>query len=106
MVENEWYEETRRSRAGWRALYRLGMENCRDEQSMQDSMGTRDVMCTVCLRNFRRESDQKRHKCVDERSKPVWEQQGAAQCQQCHRWFKNKGRLAVHSQTLDSLEPS
>ena len=28
--ESVWYEEARRSRAGWRAMYHTGLENCRD----------------------------------------------------------------------------
>ena len=39
----------------------------------------------------------KRHKCVAERSKPVWEQRGAVQCGTCQRWFLSCGGLSVHS---------
>ena len=35
------------------------------------------VVCGVCGRAFRREGDNKRHKCIRERSKPVCEQRGA-----------------------------
>ena len=31
--EGEWYEEARRSRAGWRSLYREGLECYREEQT-------------------------------------------------------------------------
>ena len=48
------------------------------------------------FRNFRRESDKARHKCVNERRKPIREQQGATQCLQCTRWFQSRGGLAVH----------
>ena len=39
------------------------------------------VCCKICGRSFRRksfrrESDKKQHKCVEERSKPEWEQYG------------------------------
>ena len=53
-------------------------------------------MCEVCCREFRRGSDKKRHKCLDERQKPVNGQRGAVQCHVCLKWFKSKGRLAVH----------
>ena len=87
--EDEWYEEATRSRTGWRALYRVGLERYREMRGAQAqaSVVVRDVVCQVCSRSFRRESDKKRHKCVAERQKPVCEQRGAAQCSQCQRWF-------------------
>ena len=94
--EGEWYAEARRSRAGWRAMYRLGLEECRDAQTAQASVASRDVVCETCARKFRREGDKKRHKCVDERRKPVNEQLGAVQCQFCQEWFRSRGGLAVH----------
>ena len=57
---------------------------------------TRDVICESSSRNFRHESDKARQKCVDERQKPVSEQQGAVKCQQCLKWFRSKGGLTVH----------
>ena len=39
----------------------------------------------------------KRHKCTAERQKPVSQQRGAVQCGTCHKWFRSKGGLAVHS---------
>ena len=39
----------------------------------------------------------KRHKCVDERRKPVSEQRGAAQCLICRKWFRSRGGLALHT---------
>ena len=50
---------------------------------MQATEAVRDVVCEVCSRKFRREGDKKRHKCVAERRKPVWEQRGAVQCGEC-----------------------
>ena len=38
----------------------------------------------------------KRHKCVAERRKPVWEQCGAVQCGECLAWFQSRRGLAVH----------
>ena len=96
--EHEWYEEATSSRASWRALYRMGLENCREMRTAQAQapVVVRDVFCQACSRSFRRLSDKKRHKCVTERQKPVCEQRGAAQCSQCLRWFRSRGGLAVH----------
>ena len=94
--ESEWYEEARKSRAGWRALYRAGLESCRETQGTQASVVVRDVVCEVCSRSFSREGDKKRHKCLNERQKPVSEQRGAVQCLRCVRWFKSRGGLTLH----------
>ncbi len=59
--------------------------------------GLREVMCGVCRRSFSRESDKMRHKCSEERRKPVREQKGAVQCMTCKKWFLSRGGLAVHS---------
>ena len=67
--EDEWYEEARWSRDSWRAMYRLGMEECRETQ-MEHAVATK-VVCEVCCRKFRWECDKKRYKCLDERRKPV-----------------------------------
>ena len=95
--EEKWFDEAVRSRAGWRALCREGMNRCRESEKVRAPMAAaRDVVCEVCSRRFRRESDKARHKCIEERQKPIDQQQGAAQCQQCHRWFRSRGGLAVH----------
>ena len=94
--ENEWYEEARKSRAGWRSLYCAGLESCRKTQETQASVVVRDVVCEVCSMSFSREGDKKRHKCLNERQKPVSEQRGAVQCLRCVRWFKSKGGLTLH----------
>ena len=95
--ENKWYEEATRSRARLRALCHSGVAAHQDE--IQEAQGHRtvsNVVCEVCCRKFRRESDKKRHKCLDERQKPVNEQRGAVHCHVCLKWFKSKGGLAVH----------
>ncbi len=51
--------------------------------------------CEACGRKFRRESDKKRHKCAEERRKPVREQRGTVQCVTCMKWFLRRGGLAV-----------
>ena len=35
----------------------------------------------------------KRHKCFDERLKPVCEQRGAIQCYNCRRWAKEASQF-------------
>ncbi len=70
--EKEWYEEACRSRPGWRTLRQLGLESTAEMRAVAQAQGqaTREVMCEVCSRTFRRESDKKRHKCSSERQKP------------------------------------
>lgn len=45
-IESEWYEEARKSRAGWRSLYHAGLESCRETQ-VTCSVVVRDVVCEV-----------------------------------------------------------
>ena len=52
-------------------MYRLGVESFREEKSQQVAVAVRKVVCGMCSRSFRRESDRKRHKYVDERRKLV-----------------------------------
>ena len=65
------------------------MESHREAEVVRTSVAVREVVCEVCSRTFRRESDCKRHKCVAERRKPVSEQRGSVQCQMCRRWFRS-----------------
>ncbi len=43
--EKEWYAEATRSRAGWRTLCRMGMEEEREETAMRMPAESREVMC-------------------------------------------------------------
>ena len=96
--EDKCYDETVTSRASWRALCRDGLESSNrtntEDLSVPSNMR---VVCERCQRTFRRESDKKRHKCVDERAKPVHEQRGAVKCNTCNRWSRSKGGLSVHA---------
>ena len=65
------------------------MNNCSNSSQQR-------VVCEVHYRTFSRESDKKRHKCTNERWKPVSQQMGAVQCTNCNRWFHSKGGLSVH----------
>ena len=65
------------------------MNNCSNSSQQR-------VVCEVRYRTFSRESDKKRHKCTNERLKPVSQQMGAVQCTNCNRWFHSKGGLSVH----------
>ena len=99
--EAKWYEEANHSRDAWRAIYHEGLQaslnHYQQRQGEEVSTQSQDrVWCQLCQRSFRRESDRKRHKCLEERSKPVWEQRGAVQCMTCQQWFRSKGGLTVH----------
>ena len=54
--EHEWYEEVEGSKAGWRALYWVRFEKCRETRTSQAwvSTGARYVVCKLCSRSFRR----------------------------------------------------
>ena len=95
MNESRWYTEATGSREGWRAMCSLGVGRITEAQTLQRD-NTQEVECNVSFRKFRRESDMKRHKCLDERNKPLCKQKGSTQCQTCSKWFKSKGGLAVH----------
>ena len=99
--EAKWYDEANHSRDEWRAIYREGLQASLNhhQQRQGEEVLTQPqdrVWCQLCQRSFRRESDRKRHKCLEERSKPVWEQRGAVQCTTCQQWFHSKGGLTVH----------
>ena len=55
------------------------------------------LQCTLCSRTFHMELDMARHKCIEERLKPVHQQQSDLRCSNCGRWFKSKDVLAVHN---------
>ena len=95
--EDEWFEKATLSRAGWREICREGVERHSEVSGVEVPAAAREVACEVCSRTFSREGDKKRHKCLNERSKPVCEQVGSIQCQTCGRWFKSRGVLAVHN---------
>ena len=103
--ETDWYHEATRSRNAWRAVYRVGLDDALErEQQEQEVYSQLDpsqepnkILCQVCKRSFKSESGFKRHKCLDERNKPVCEQHGATKCASCGRWFRSKGGLAVHT---------
>lgn len=90
-----------RSRGG------LAVHACRREAEQREEQGSHNtgtatvaggggVVCNVCGRTFRRPGDLKRHKCVQERQKPVQDQRGAVQCVLCNRWLRSAGGLALH----------
>ncbi|XP_062511553.1 uncharacterized protein LOC134187449 [Corticium candelabrum] len=93
--EKEWYDEAVRLRASWSTLCRDGLERWR-EREWGHVLRWQSRMYEVCSRTFRRQSDKARHKCMEERRKPIREQQGAIQCSNCFKWFRSKGGLTVH----------
>ena len=52
-----------------------------------------DYVCQECSRRI---GNLARHKCIDEKSKPLCDQVGAQQCTKCDRWSLSRGGLAVH----------
>ena len=84
-----------RSKGGL-AVHRCGM----NEQSTQAVPG-QPISCSVFDRTFSRSGDLKRHKCLDERAKPICEQRGAFHCQHCKRWLRSAGGLAIHQWTCN-----
>ena len=84
-------------KAGWKTVLRERMERYLAGQAVQKPVAAREVVCAVCSRKFRRERDKKRHKCLGERKKAVNEQEVAAQCHACNKWFKSRGGLANHN---------
>ena len=87
--ESDWYSEATRSRKAWRAVYRIGLGDAL-EREQEDVLAQADpnkqrgkIPCQVCKRTFKSELGIKRHKCLDEKSKPVCEQCGAVKCDSC-----------------------
>ena len=98
--ENKWYEKVITSKARWQHICRTSISIEIDQQQKQQQQASdqtpTQVQCTTCQQTFRRESDMKRHKGLQERKKPISEQQGAVQCSLCSRWFTSQGGLAMH----------
>ena len=98
--EAEWYSEatSTSSREGWHAIYHLAVEETVNQQQQQQESTNQagQVECHVCGQSFRQESDKKRHTCIAEWSKPVWDQHGAVQCGVCQWWFRSRGGLTIH----------
>ncbi len=82
-----WYTTATTDRYEWRSLYRT---------NQVPSPPVLAVSCSVCNRQFSRQSGLRRHKCLDERALPIHEQRGAVECTVCNRWFKSAGGKAVH----------
>ena len=49
--------------AAWRATNQDGLASCSDSRAVGASMAVCEVVCGVCFRTFRRESDRKRQVC-------------------------------------------
>ena len=79
------YDDAVRSRVGWSTLCRDSFEHWRERMETCAPVAVRDVMCEMCSRIFRRQSDTARHKCMEERRKPIREQQGSIQCSTCFK---------------------
>ena len=80
--------------AGGLAVHRCSMLE-RPPQAT-NTVSYHPILCSVCDRTFSRPGDLKRHKCLDERARPICEQRGAVQCQHCQCWMRSAGGLAIH----------
>lgn len=60
-----WYERAARSMLDGKQECREGIKRCCVAETVQVSMVVREVLCNVCSRKFRRDSNKKRHKCVN-----------------------------------------
>ena len=76
--EKERYEVATTSRREWRTICNTGFENYVNRCPSQQRAPRQSVTCVACQRTFHREGDRKRHKCIQERMKPVSQQRGAA----------------------------
>ncbi len=56
-------------------------------QQWQKTRRNLNACSNLCMRLFRREADKASHKCVEERAKPVKEQDGSVEC---GRWFEQR----------------
>ena len=75
-------------RGNWRSAWSQHIAEHQEAQHRGHLRGERNVLCNVCGRKFRRESDKACHKCTAERRRPVCKQEGAVQCEECRRWFR------------------
>ena len=83
-------------RGKWRSAWSQNLGEHQAAQQIGRLRGKKNVLCDVCGRRFRRESDKACHKCAAERRRPMREQEGAVQCEKCMRWFHSRGGLTVH----------
>lgn len=53
-------------------------------------------MFTMTTDELFRHDSNKRHKCVNERQKPISEQHGATHSIWCNKWFRSKGGMTIN----------
>ena len=88
-IGEDWYDVAQdrwKGKGAW-------SQNLAEHQAAQQRgqlRGEKNVLCDVCGRRFRQESDKAHHKCAAKR-RPVCEQEGALQCKKCMRWFRSRG---------------
>jgi len=68
-----------------------------DEGSVAASNDNVMVLREIYQRTFTRESNKKRHKCIAERLKPVYQQKGAVYCSICNAWFYSITGFSEHN---------
>ncbi len=78
----KWYEMAQK-RKEWYMTYSEGLVMHQQRQKAGRKVEVCSIKCNLCMRLYRRESDKARHKCVEDRAKPVKEQDGSVECGEC-----------------------
>ena len=94
-VGDDWYSVAQ-NRGKWRSAWSQNLAEHQTRKQRERLTGEKNVLCDVCGRRFRRESDKARHKYEAERRRPICKQEGAVQCGECRWWFHSRGGLPVH----------
>ena len=74
-IGEDWYNVAQ-DRGKWRSAWSQNLAEHQAAQQRGRLRGEKNVLCDVCGRRFRRESDKARHKCAAERRRPVCEREG------------------------------
>lgn len=72
--EDKWYEKATASKVEWHRLFCKAADEIQQQQSQSEPLSDQppnQFQRPTCLWKFWRESDMKRHKCLDERRKPI-----------------------------------
>ena len=78
-IGEDWYIVAQ-DRGKWRSAWSHSLAEHQAAQQRGRLRGEKNVLCDVCGRRFRQESDKARPKSAAERRGPVRKQKGAVQC--------------------------
>ena len=93
-VGKDWYSVTQ-DRGKWRSAWGQNLAERQIVQQRGWLTGEKNLLCDVCGTRFRQKNDKARHNCAARRRRPVCEQEGAVQCEECRKWFCSRGGLVV-----------